>query len=64
MVDTPVITETCEKHGTEGAMCDLCILESLSRQQRAYTQEYFPALPVTPPVEFKSIQRIMARGGF
>ena len=54
--------ETCEKHNTvlEHGVCDLCMLESLSKLHREYTQKYFPGVTVLPPVEFRSIQEIMA----
>lgn len=56
--------ETCDKHNTrldECGVCDLCVLESLSKQSREYVKTYFPGVEVPPPVEFRSIQEIMAR---
>lgn len=55
--------EKCDKHGIDlhHGVCDLCVLESLSRQNREYARRYFPEAVVPPPVEFRSIQEIMAR---
>lgn len=56
--------ETCDKHKmgmVHGGVCELCVLESLSRQSREYARRYFPEALVPPPVEFRSIQEIMAR---
>lgn len=53
--------EKCDKHGTDmnQGVCDLCVLESLSRQNREYVRRYFPERVVAPPVEFRTIQEIM-----
>ena len=54
--------ETCNKHKValeHGAVCELCVLESLSRLNREYARKYFPEVMVPPPVEFRSIQEIM-----
>lgn len=54
--------ELCEKHQTvveEHGVCDLCVLESLSRQHREYVKKHFPGVMVPPPAEFKSIREIM-----
>ena len=54
--------QQCDKHKVvleRGAVCELCVLESLSRLNREYARKYFPEVTVPPPVEFKSIQEIM-----
>jgi hypothetical protein len=59
-----VQTQQCDKHKVElenGTVCELCVLESLSRQNREYAKKYFPGVMVPPPVEFHSIQEIMSR---
>lgn len=63
MGNIQVETELCGKHGIrlEQGVCGLCLLESLSKQSREYAKQYFPGVTVPPPVEFRSIQEIMAR---
>lgn len=52
----------CEKHGLEvQEVCDLCLLESLSRQREEYSKVHFPGVMVVPAREFRSIQEIMSR---
>lgn len=60
VVERTELRIVCDKHGVTlpGGVCDLCLLESLSRQREEYTRRHFPGA-VVPAREFRSIQEIM-----
>lgn len=59
-VERVELSIVCDKHRVTlpGGVCDLCLLESLSRQREEYTRRYFPGA-VVPAREFRSIREIM-----